>query len=289
MSRPAQLALSRAQVLAYRFAAHDLSPGGGRGETVLATGVQDYPPGRSAALALRLRTAAPPAAVLVHSLRGAMHLHDAALLARLAGALRIEDGGDLAVQSGGPFGAELGALFGAGLDEVAAAMREAVAGGGTPTKGELSGAVSPRVDRRLAPWCAGCGVFHVQDQLFRLATLQAGLVIEIDPGPPGLFRYRRAEPFEPADPLQSRALLVRDFLAAFGPAKPAHLASWLAFTPSAARRWWDLIGDELRTVTVGDAKYQAHSDHLEALENAPEPDATTIAGAHDVELLFDKA
>jgi winged helix DNA-binding protein len=229
--------LDRRHVLAYRYAAHDLGPGSGRGTTVLATGVQDYPPGKSALLALRLRTQTPPPTVLVHSIRGAMHLHRPADLPRLAAALKFDDGRDLAKESIGPFGAELeagGIAFGAALDEVAAAMRAAA--DRTPTKGELSALVRPQVDPKLAPWCAGCGADHVQDQLFRLATLQAGLVIVLDPEG---FRYRKAAPVEPADQRQSRAELVRAFLATFGPARPAHLASWLGCTPAAARRWCD--------------------------------------------------
>lgn len=267
--------VSRAQVLAFRFAAHALDPArAGRAETVLATGVQDYPPGRSAALALRLRTAAAPPSVLVHSVRGAMHLHRATDLPRLAAALRIEDGRDLPPQSIGPFGAALateGIAFGAALDEVATAMRTAVAHGRPLTKGELSSTVSPEVDRRLAPWCEGCGVAHVQDRLFRMATLQAGLTIDVDTN---RFRYRPADPFPPEDPLDSRTALVRAFLATFGPARPSHLASWLAITPAAARRWWTLIADELHPITIDGAKYWTHTDHLEHLQTPP--DATGI-------------
>jgi hypothetical protein len=288
------IAVSRAQVLAYRYAAHDLAPAAadsGRGANVLATGVQDYPAGRSATLALRLRTgpAPGPPAVLVHSIRGAMHLHRTADLGRLAAALRLADVRDLPAQTIGPFGAELaaaGLALGAALDEVAAAMRAAVAGGRTPAKGELSGAVSPRVDPRLAPWCEGCGVAHVQDQLFRMATLQARLVVEVDAGAAGRFHYRAAEPPPapppPAGPPHSRAALVRDFLAAFGPARPPQLASWLGLTPAAARRWWwDLIADELCPVMVDGRESWAHVDHLDALRTAPGPRGARLLPPYD--------
>ncbi|MFG2248859.1 winged helix DNA-binding domain-containing protein [Spirillospora sp. NPDC048823] len=273
----------RTQVIAYRFAAHGLGPEG-RAETVLATGVQDYPPGRSASLALRLRTGQAPDAVLVHSIRAAMHMHRAADLARLAAALRVEDGADLPPQSIGPFGAGLaqeGIAFGAALDEVATAMRAVVADGRSPTKGELSGAVSPEVDRRLTPWCEGCGVFHVQDQLFRRATLQAGLVIEVDTAAPSRFRYRPAEPFPPADPPGCRTELVRCFLATSGPAKPAQLASWLGITPGAARRWWKPVEDELRPVEVDGAQYWAHAEQIDALGAAADPSGVRLLPPYD--------
>ncbi|TDD25225.1 winged helix DNA-binding domain-containing protein [Actinomadura sp. KC06] len=264
-------AISRAQVLAFRYAAHDLDPDAPdrSGETVLATGIQDYPPGRSAALALRLRTASPPPTVLLHSIRGAMHLHRAADLPRLAAALRIEDVRDLPAQSIGPFGTDLadeGIAFDTALDEVATAMRTAITDGRPLTKGELSGLVSPEVDQRLTPWCEGCGAAHVHDQLFRRATLQAGLAIEVDTTTPSQFRYRPADPLPPADPVESRAALVRGFLATFGPARPADLASWLAITPKAARRWWNLIADDLRPVEIDGTKYWTHIDHLDRLQ-----------------------
>ncbi|HEY8478724.1 MAG TPA: winged helix DNA-binding domain-containing protein [Spirillospora sp.] len=277
--------VDRARVLAYRYAAHGLDARG-RAETVLATGVQDYPPGRSASLSLRLRTGAPPdpSMVLVHSVRGTVHLHRADDLGRLAAALRIEDGRDLPQQSSGRFGAELadaGVSFGAALDEVAAAMRAAVADGSSPTKGELSGAVSPQVDRRLAPWCGTCGAFHVQDELFRRATLQAGLAVEIDAGAGGQLRYRPAGPVPPEDPDAGRAEVVRRFLAAFGPAKPAQLAAWLGVAPGAARRWWKLVEDEVRPVEVDGAEYWTHAEHVEALHTAPEPDGIRLLPPYD--------
>ncbi|NYI97330.1 hypothetical protein HNR12_003607 [Streptomonospora nanhaiensis] len=290
------ISVTRAQVVAYRFAAHGLAPGGGADPgTVLATGLQDYPPGRSAGLALRLRTGAPPdssaaSTVLVHSVRGALHLHRAADLPRLAAALRVEDGHDLLRQSIGEFAAELaddGLSFGTALDEVAAAMRAEIAEQPAPTKGELSAAVSPRVDPRTTPWCSGCGAAHVQDQLFRMATLQAGLVVRLDPGAPGRFRYHAAGPASaPApdpdpDPGSARADLVRAFLAAFGPAKPAHLAAWLGLVPAAGRRWWDRAAGGLERVEVDGGRFWFHPDRLAALQDSPAPAGVRLLPPHD--------
>jgi hypothetical protein len=313
--------VDRAQVLAYRFDAHGLAPSTpGPVETVLASGVQDYPPGRSAALAIRLRTgrALETSTVLVHSMRGAMHLHRATDLPRLVAALRIENVQDMPPQAIGPFGAELteaGITFADALDEVAEAMRLAFTNGGpgwTPTKGELSGTVSPTVRPPLAPWCEGCGVFHIHDKLFRMATLEARLVIMLDTNSPSMFRFHPAPQLpsrtppaantdasaggdanararadtDPradadADSAASRAELVRAFLAAFGPAKPAHLASWLSVTPAAARRWWGLIEDELRPIKVDGRRYWTHADHLQALRSAPRPDGIRLLPPYD--------
>src|SRR5690606_24329765 len=84
--------LTRAQVVAYRAAVHDLTTPGS-GAVVLDTGLQDYPPGRSAhqALAIRRDSAESPAGLaLVHGARGALHLHRTADLPLLRAALRFE-------------------------------------------------------------------------------------------------------------------------------------------------------------------------------------------------------
>ncbi|MFC6884569.1 MULTISPECIES: winged helix DNA-binding domain-containing protein [Actinomadura] len=257
---------------------------------LLGTGLQDYPPGRSAALALRLRTgrAPVPPTVLVHSIRGAMHLHRAGDLAALAAALRVEDGRELSRQATGAFAAELaadGVAFGAALDEVAAAMREAVSDGRSLTKGQLSGVVSPQVGRRFVPWCAGCECAHVQDLLFRLATLQAGLVIEVDGASSGGFRYRPAEVGSSGgvsvDAVGGRAELVRGFLAAFGPARPAQLASWLGWTPAAARSVWESVADELHAVAIDGDEYWTHAEHLELLRTAPAAEGVRLLPPYD--------
>ena len=190
-----RVTVTREHVLAYRGNVHDLMRPGS-GAAVLDVGLQDHPPGRTALPALRLRTgntAAGEGTALVHGVRGAMHLHRTADLALLSAALRHRDPRELAPATLGPFGAELsraGVGLGDAMDEVAAAMTEAMSDGVARAKGELSGAVSDRVERRLTPWCEGCGTHHVQDALFRYATLQAGLVVEV--ASPRLLRYRRA-------------------------------------------------------------------------------------------------
>jgi Winged helix DNA-binding domain len=269
---PAPLTVDRDRVLAYRAVAHDLGAPG-TGAVVLDVGLQDYPPGRSALPALMLRTGPDRSQdhlALVHGVRGALHLHRADDLALLRGALHVADGRDWAKQAMATFGDELADArisFGAGLDEVAAAMAATMSDGRPRTKGELSGAVSAVVDPRLTPWCEGCGVAHVQDMLFRLATLQAGLTVQVEAA--SRFRYVAAGEAARADTDPSRTELVRRFLAAFGPAKPAHLAGWLALRPAAARRWWDLLADELRPVRVAGASLWAHVDDLARLSDAP--------------------
>jgi hypothetical protein len=270
--------VTRAQVLAYRAAVAGLS---GPGD-VRAAGAQDHPVGMTARLAVALRGGGGAGdGVLVHSVRAAMHLHRAGDLGLLAGALRIDDGATLAKQAIGPFGTEIGAGFGAAADEVAGVMRDVMADGVARTKGELSGAVSPRVAPPLAPWCGGCGVHHVQDALFRYATLQARLVAAAESAT--AFRYRRApagggRTVAVAD---ARAELVRRFVHAAGPVRPAHLATWLSLTPAAARDWWAPVEPELSEVTADGRRGWVLAADVAMLEDPPEPDQLRLLGPYD--------
>lgn len=284
--------VTRGQVLAYRAAASGLSgPGAGPGPA-LAVGAQDHPAGTTAELAVALRGGgrgrggvADGDGVWVHSVRAAMHLHRLEDLGLLAGALRIDDGAELAKQAIGPFGAEIGAGFGAAVDEVAGVMRDVMGDGEARTKGELSGAVSPRVGRALAPWCRGCGAHHVQDALFRYATLQARLVAEVESAHG--FRFRRApsgsgRTVAAAD---ARAELVRRFVHAAGPVRPTQLATWLSLTPAAAKTWWSLIESELTEVEIevdgGGRKNWVLTADVTALEGPPEPAELRLLGPYD--------
>lgn len=257
---------TRAQVLGYRVAAQHLERP--RGDGVLAAGVSDNPPGRTAHVALRVRftEADPTGLAVVHSMRGAPHLHPIEDVPLVAAALRIDDLGDLAKQHFGPF--DPGVPFATALDEVASAMRAAMADGEPRTKGELSTALSEVVDERLRPWCGTCEAHHVHDALFRYATLQAGLaIVPQDSGP---FRYVPV-PLGPVDPPEARRELVRRFLRLCGPARPATLAGWLALTPAAARRWFvDVV-----PVTVDGLRLWLSSEDLASLR-AAEPARETV-------------
>ncbi|MDG4827566.1 crosslink repair DNA glycosylase YcaQ family protein [Asanoa sp. WMMD1127] len=226
--------LTDAQVRAHRVATH---LGGGAG--VLDTGIQDTPPGTTAAQALRLRVSSAPAGLaLVHAARGAMHLHRAADLPLLAAALRPDDAADLRPQQFGPFFADLPLPIGAAVDEVAGAMAAVMADGVRRGKGELSTALLARVDERLRPWCPGCAAHHVQDALFRLASLPAGL--RLVPNGDGSADFVAAAVPAGSSRDDARAELVRRFLRYAGPTDRDGLAAWLALSPAAARRWWEL-------------------------------------------------
>jgi hypothetical protein len=244
--------VSRAAVLAYRAAAHDLEhPTAAKDCGVLDAGVQDTPPGTTAQLALDARLSGPARGLaLVHSMRGAMHLHRAKDLPLLAAALRPDRAEDLLVQTHGRFFADLGddVAIGDAWDEVAGAMATVMADGEPRTKGELSTALNRTVAKRLRPWCSGCGVDHVHDGLFRMATLPAGLRLE--PQPDRSARFVAGAQPKATDATRARRELARRFLRLAGAASPASLGAWLGFEAKAAARWWDLIADETVEVSV---------------------------------------
>lgn len=270
---PVATALTRAQVLGYRAAVHHLQRPAGdpMGEGVLLAGVQDYPPGRTAGVALRVRGAKvdPAGLVLLHSLRAAPHLHRAADIGCFAAALRTLQATDLTQEHFGTFGQELAdqriSLTWA-VGHVAEAMRQVCGDGQPRTKGELSTALSDLVDGRLRPWCPGCAVHHVQDALFRYATLQAGLAIAVHPT--GFHYVLSPGAAPPPDPAESQTTLVRRFLRLCGPCRPEHLARWLALNPTAARRLWHRLDDQLAAVTVDGRRGWAHHEDLDELRSA---------------------
>jgi hypothetical protein len=272
--RAAAEPVSRAAVLAYRLAAQDLAGSASGRPGVLEAGIQDTPPGATVPLALAARGAPgpepydDPELALVHGVRGTLHLHLAADLPLLAAALRPDDAADLLVSTHGQFfgdRAAQGMPAGEAFDTVAAAMREAMADGQERSKGALSTAVTPLVPEPLAPWCPGCGVRHVHDGLFRMASLQAGL--RLRPAGRGTARFlpASARPGRRPDPTDARRELVRRFLRRCGPAGPEALAAWLGLAPPAARRWWSALRDELTEVDVEGLRRWCLHDGLPSL------------------------
>ena len=296
MAGGAPIALSRKQVLAYRAAVHQIEtpePDPARA-AALTAGVRDNGSRRELRMVLRARVApdaAPAIAPLVdgdalalaHTVRGALHVHPRGDLPLFAAAIRWREAGELAAASFGPLAGELAAAgirFDVAVDDVAAAMRAVMADGMPRGKGVLSGAITPALDRRLAPWCEGCGVFHAQDALFRYATLQAGLSLDADlnfvvsAAPAG--RGSTAGP----EPDASRREIVRRFLHLCGPATKHRLAAWLAITPAAAQRLLDDQPDRVK-VTVDGKPAWANAADLDALESAPPPRAARLLPPYD--------
>ncbi|QJY48689.1 DNA glycosylase AlkZ-like family protein [Pseudonocardia broussonetiae] len=241
--------LTREQVLAHRLHRHDLVERAASPDAValLDLGVQDTPPG-SLAAALAARTAEPAPATddpadddatgdgvltRVWSHRGAPHLHRTADLPALAAACWPRDDADAAARLGWQRArlAEAGGAARAAFRTLADAVPRVLHG--PMTKGELSAALTAVLPAELSPYCAGCGVHHVGEQLLRVAGLAGGirlrghrpLLLEPIPGWPG----------PPADADAGTAALQRGYLRFFPPASAADLAAFLGTTRTALR------------------------------------------------------
>lgn len=264
--------MSRSAVLAYRAAAHDLErPAVKRADCgVLEVGVQDTPPGTTADQALTVRLApsvgqAPTLSrglALVHSLRGAMHVHRACDLGLLTAALRPDDKAD-----------------GDAIDQVAEAMAQAMGDTETLTKGELSTQITQLVPPRLRTWCPTCQAEHVPDGLFRAATLPAGLRLRPVGNRSASF-VLAARP-DPAEPDRARRELVRRFLRRCGPATTKDLAAWTGILPPAARSWWNLLAGELVEVVVDGNRLWMHAEDLPTAREASNPTAVHLLPPYD--------
>jgi Winged helix DNA-binding domain len=264
--------LSRSAVLAYRAHAHDLEhPAATPAECgVLETGVQDRPPGTTARQALAARLATPQeedptlnrSLALVHSLRGAMHVHPVRDLGLLAAALRPDDPADRDA-----------------VDQVATAMAQVIGGIQTLTKNELSTQITQLLPPRLRPWCPGCQVEHVPDGLFRMATLPAGLRLRPTGNRSATF-FRTGAP-NPSQPERARRELLRRFLRRCGPAVTKDLAAWAGIMPPAAKTWWDLLADELVEVRVDGKLLWMHTDDLSAAHEADMPTTVRLLPPYD--------
>lgn len=264
--------LGRAAVLAYRVAVHDLErPAATLARCgVLEVGVQDTPPGTTASPALAARVASPGnedlalgrGLALVHSLRGAMHVHRARDLRLLVAALRPDDAEDSGV-----------------LDQVTRAMVEVMGDDEARTKGELSTEITKILPERLRPWCPRCRADHVPDGLFRMATLPAGLRLR-PVGHRSASFFRAAAPdLQQAEP--ARRELLRRFLRRCGPASRKDLAAWVGIMPPAARRWWELIADELVEVRIDGKRLWMHADDLSAARGATTSTAVQLLPPYD--------
>jgi hypothetical protein len=225
MSTPTTL--TREQVLRYRVAAHELDRVGDHDDAaVLDLGVQDTgPDGARWALEIRGTRVADEDLFLAWTLRGAPHAYRRAEAAQVAAAVapwseadaakRIFDASRPLKKAGIPV---LDAL-----DHIAETMRDIAAQ--PVVKGEMSGALTERLDEPYLRWCNPCQATHVYEQPFRLSALQAGLELEPGTSPPVLRRIPRWR--GPAKSVPDHLDPVRSVLRLLGPSTPQLVAGYL--------------------------------------------------------------
>jgi hypothetical protein len=289
------VALDRTRVLAYRARAQALHGTADLTDlAALTIGLQDTPAG-SAALGLRHRTAKAepldqPDLVLALTMRGSPHLHRRADLPLLRAALRPHDNEMLRAYLGG-FGdtlSESGADGPALLARVADDLRDAFPGE-TASKGELSGAVTPRVPEIARPWCATCDTAHVADGLFRVATLYAG--IELVPGEGRRQRFRLgAAPKSDGDNRAAALELIGTMVRLAGPLTLDDLVRWLdtrAVTspPAWSKPIWADLADQLVEVEVAGTTLYATAEAVDGMRDAPAPPPVSLLPPRDPYLL----
>lgn len=294
--------LDRAAVLAHRVWAQGLHGTATLDDlAVLTLGLQDTPAG-SAALALHQRVEEGagerpdldrPELALALTVRGSPHLHRRADLPLLRAALWPRDNDALRAYLGG-YGDELvasGADGPALLEQVAAELRE-VFPGEEATKGELSGAVSPRLPEIARPWCERCGVAHVADGLFRLGTLYAGIELVPHDGRRLQFRLAADKPEVAAGDQVTE--LLRTHLRLAGPATLGDVVTWLdtrAVTapPDWLRPSFAELDGELEEVRIGGTTLRAHAEAVAAVDDAPDPPPVRLLPPRDAIALGNRA
>jgi hypothetical protein len=289
-------ALERQRMVAHRAHLHGLHGGHDLDRLgVLTLGLQDAPSG-SADLGLAIRTGDPRAGegaglVRVLGVRGAPHVHRRADLPRLRAELRPRRPEELLgwLAGHGPAFLSSGVDGLAVLDQVVDLLRSRFPGE-QATKGELSAAISSTLPAPARPWCDGCGVEHVIENLFRLGTLLAGL--ELERGDRRLVFRPPKEPLGPEP--EPDGSLPRAFARYAGPVKAADVTAWFSSGASPAKEvpkphgWTDIVSESV-PVTVDGQSFIMCPDELAAVDDAPPPPRACLLPPRDPYLLGNRA
>jgi hypothetical protein len=197
--------------------------------------------------------------LVAHVIRGAIHALAPGDLALYGRALIARDDSELAVQLGQQvrrLAAGRGFTPSEALEEVAAATKDALAGGRSLDKNELHEELRGRVRADFMPWCRSCGSHHVAPMLWRYATVAAGARLD------SKRRYTKADPGR--TPPAGDA--VRRFLRFYGPSKPGDFAEWAGLAKSQAQRLWDEVAEDL---TEMQGRGWVNTEDIGAFESQP--------------------
>lgn len=284
VDRGAHTEVGRPTVLAHRMAVQGLTEPVPDADDcrLLGLGIQNTPPG-AGLIALNARTTQPPRAVaglldpagplaVMLAARGAPHVVWRSELPLLKAAL-----------------APLDAREAAETDEVSRAMRD-VAGGEPISRPALSSALNDKVSDSLRGWCERCRSRHVREDLFRKATLQAGLEVDATATSPTMFRPCHVPlPTEPSGE-EARVELARRYVHLTGVASPAEFAAWLGYQARDVRASWDNLEHELTRCDVAGKRKWALTSDLESLaDGARRPEGVRLLPPSDPYLLGDRS
>lgn len=270
--------VTRAQALRYRVHAQQLERTGVHHDAaVLDLGVQDTgPDGAPWALALRGCEPAPGSTVLVWTLRGAPAVYRRDEVAQVASAtapLSERDAAKRIFDAAKPLKAAHVPVTDA-LAKVASLMHEVV--DHPMPKGDVSTAMTARVDEPYLRECGPCATTHLYEQPFRLSALQAGLELRPRTSPPVLERIRGWSGPQPAKPHLDP---IRAYLHLVGPATPAEVAGFLDSRIQDVATHWP--ADAVTVEVDGESRSVLASD-ADALREAPRAEAVRLLGPFDL-------
>ena len=294
-------AVSRDQVIAFRWRAHQLGRAPGTGTladtALLDFGVQDTgPQGARWALANRgLEHFDDADVLLAWTLRVSPHLYRRADVDKVVVATAPFSEADAAKRI---FDAqkplrEAGIPVLEALAEVARQQRAIVTK--PMDKGSLSTALTPRLDPPYLRWCKPCGATHAWESPFRLAPLQAALELVPDTSPPVLRRIKGARPALFATSgtrAEAQWDVVRNYLRFYGPASIKDAATFLDSPVKEVKAHWpeDAEPVTVRELDEKEERFVLAGD-LEDLSASPDPAGTVrLLGPYDAWLqLRDRA
>jgi hypothetical protein len=277
MSAPTTI--TRADVLRFRVRAQELArPGSHPDAAILDLGVQDTgPDGSGWALAIRGAKVPPDALFLAWTLRGAPHAYRRPQAAGVAAAVTPWSEVDAAkrvINASGPL-KKAGIPVLDALDHVAGEMRDIAAR--PVVKGDMSGALTERLDPPYLRWCEPCQATHTYEQPFRLAALQGGLELEAGTSPPVL---RRIPGWRgPAKTVPPALDPVRAVLRFLGPADPKLVAG---YTDSPVREVAARWPEDVVPVEVDGRTLDVLEDDVDALTAPESSDAVRLLGPFDL-------
>lgn len=277
--------VTREQVLSFRVHAQQLDRDAGTlaDTALLDMGAQDTgPDGALWPLAVRgVDTASlqPAELATAWTLRGAPHVYRRADLPSVASAVQPFSEADAAkrILNGSKPLKAAGITALEALDTVAREMRAIVTG--PMVKGEVSTALTQRLDEPYLRWCQPCGATHAYEMPFRLGALRGGLELQAGTSPPVLQRAAGLTPVvEGASAPEPQHDVVRAALHLLGPATPAQVAGYLEATLADVRARWP---EDAAAVEVdGEERWVLEGD-LDALLGA-DATADRLLGPYDL-------
>lgn len=277
MSAPTSIA--RDQVLNFRAAAQELLRTGTHDDAaVLDLGVQDTgPDGAGWALAIRGVEVPDGDLVLAWTLRGAPHAYRRTEVAQVAAAVAPWSEADAAKRifdAARPLKAAGIPVLDA-LDHIASVMRDVATR--PVVKGEMSGALTERLDEPYLRWCRPCGATHAYEQPFRIASLHAGLELEPGTSPPVLHRIPGWR--GPAKRVPEHLDPVRAVLRLLGPSDPKLVAGYVDSPVAEIKARWP---EDVVPVEVEGRRLDVLAEDLEALADPPPAAGVRLLGPFDL-------